>query len=66
MVVVATGANDKRDPTREQAAFTFTNYTENLSINCNGASNDQLSDCLAAICKQLMEQGILKGTVATA
>ena len=57
---------DKRDPVGGQVAFTFTNFTENLSINCDGASNDQLADALATLIGQLMEQGIIKGTVSTA
>jgi len=58
--------NDKRDPRAGQVAFTFTNFTENLSVNCDGASNDQLADALATLIGQLMEQGIIKGTISTA
>lgn len=58
--------NDKRDPRDGQVAFTLTNFTENLSGDCNGMSNDQLSDMLATVIGQLMEQGLLKGTVSTA
>ena len=66
MVVVATGNGDKRNPISTQVAFTFTNYTELLSIDCNNASNDQLSDALATLILVLMQQGVIKGTVSTA
>jgi hypothetical protein len=63
---ILTGTRVKRDNRGTQGVWAFTNFTENLSINCDGASNDQLSDALATLVKMLIEQGVLKGTIATA
>lgn len=60
------GKRDRRDQVAAQTPWAFTNFTENATINCNAASNDQLSDALATLVGQLMEQGILIGTVKSA
>ena len=60
------GKRDKRDPIIAQSVFTVSNFTENVTLNCDSASNDQLSDILATLIGQLMEQGIIQGTVKTA
>ena len=57
------GKRDKRDVTIAAPVFAFSNFTENITINCDGASNDQLADALATLVGQLMEQGIIQGTV---
>ena len=66
MVVVATGTRDVRDNKTGQTVFAFTNWTEDAGVDCNSATNDELSDTLATVVKILIEQGILNGTVASA
>ncbi len=60
-----TGKRDKRDVTGAAVTFAFTNFTENVTIDCNSASNDQLADALATLVGQLMEAGVIKGTVTS-
>ena len=66
MVVVATGNRNIRDVRTTQPVFAMINYTEDVGLNCNSATNDELSDVLATLMRVLIEQGILNGTVATA
>ncbi len=66
MVVVATGNRDLRDNRNTGPVFAFTNFTEDLAIDCNSATNDELADALATLVKILIEQGIVNGTVASA
>ena len=66
VTTVATGKRDRRDTTLAGPVFDFTNFTEQLAINCDSASNDQLADALATLVKTLMQQGLLQGTVKTA
>ena len=57
------GKRDVRDATIASVTFAMSNFTENVAINCDSASNDQLADCLATLIGQLMEAGIIQGTV---
>ncbi len=66
MVVVATGTRDKRDNRANQGVFAVTNWTEDLAMDCNSSTNDELSDTLGTLIKILIEQGTLNGTVASA
>lgn len=65
ITTVHEGLNDKRQITPALGAWQCHNFTENLAFDCNGASNDQLSDALATLIGQLMEQGLLRGVVGT-
>ena len=60
------GKRDKRDASIAHTAWDFSNFTEDVSINCDSATNDELADALATLVGQLMEQGILIGTVKSA
>ena len=52
-----------RDETR-RTAFTVTNHTAGLSLDCN-ANNDLLTaDTLGSLIKVLIERGVISGTVA--
>ena len=66
MAVVATGTRDIRDSRSAQAVFTITNYTDDVAMDCNAASDAEICDVLATLIKQLIEAGIINGTVATA
>jgi len=46
--------------------YALTNWTADLDIDCNSASNDELSDLLGTVIKDLIAAGILTGTVAAA
>lgn len=65
MVQVAASTRNRVDCRGVQTKFTVTDYTENVTVTCDGLSNDQLSDILGTVIKQLIEQGILNGTVDT-
>lgn len=45
-------------------AYSLTNFTEDVDIDCNSASNDELSDLLGTVIRDLIAAGILTGTVA--
>ena len=45
-------------------AYALTNFTEDVDIDCNSASNDELSDLLGTVIRDLIAAGILTGTVA--
>ena len=63
MPVVATGTRDIRDNRETQPVFSLTNWTSDVDIDCNSATNDELSDLLGTVIKSLIEQGILNGTI---
>jgi len=44
--------------------YALTNFTEDVDIDCNSASNDELSDLLGTVIRDLIAAGILTGTVA--
>jgi hypothetical protein len=44
--------------------YALTNWTADIGIDCNSASNDELSDLLGTVIKDLIAMGILSGTVA--
>lgn len=66
MVVVATGNRDTRDSRSSGPVFALTNWTSDVDIDCNSATNDELSDLVGTLIKTLIEQGTLNGTVASA
>ena len=66
MVVVATGDRGYRDSRASGPVFALTNWTSDVDIDCNSATNDELSDLVGTLIKALIEQGILNGTVASA
>lgn len=45
-------------------AFTITNWTENLSLDCDAASNDNLADMVGTIIKILIAAGLWGGSVS--
>jgi hypothetical protein len=47
-------------------SFAVTNYTSDYALDCNAeAGCTALADVVASIIRELINQGILKGTVAT-
>jgi len=53
-------------PVSGSRVYALTNWTADLDIDCNSASNDELSDLLGTVIKDLIAAGILTGTVAAA
>ena len=43
------GKRDKRDASIAHTAWDFSNFTEDVSINCDSATNDELADALATL-----------------
>jgi len=66
MVTTHTGTGILRDCRDAQAVFAITNYTNDVAMDCNAATDTEICDVLATLIKQLIEQGILNGSVATA
>ena len=56
---------DEKDKGTVGSAFTLINWTEDYDLDCNGAV-DVVADTLGTLIRELIRQGILKGTVATA
>lgn len=57
---------NQRDNTGTGPVFALTNHTEDVDINCNSATNDELSDLIGTVIKELIRQGIFIGSVAAA
>jgi len=65
-VAIHTGVRDQRDVTAQSTAWRFENFTElTTTINCDGATNDNLADALATLVGQLIDKGIINGVVGT-
>lgn len=47
-----------------QATFSITNYTEDLSMDYNSAADAEISDVLATLIKELIEAGVVQGSVS--
>jgi len=45
-------------------AFTVTNWTDDVALDCNAAADAEISDVLGTLIKHLIEQGIINGSVA--
>ena len=48
------------------SSFTITNYSSDYALDCDAAAVAETNDVLASVIRELINQGILKGTVATA
>ena len=49
MVLEATGVRDLRDNRDKGPFFALTNWTSDVDIDCNSATNDELSDLLGQL-----------------
>lgn len=47
-----------------QAEFTITNWNEDVALDCDSTSDGELADVLGTIIKQLIEAGVLQGSVS--
>jgi hypothetical protein len=56
----------ERDKGVVGGSFAITNWTEDFEMNCNAAADAELADVLATLIAELIRQGIIKGSVATA
>lgn len=63
---MTTYTNDfERGKAVQKAAFTLINWTEDYDLDCNG-NVDVVADTLGTLIRELIRQGIIKGSVATA
>jgi hypothetical protein len=46
--------------------YAITNWTEDHAMDCNTATDAEICDVLATLIADLIRQGIIKGSVATA
>ena len=66
MGILATGNRNNRDNRDKGPVLALTNWVSDVDIDCNSATNDELSDLIGTVIKTLIEQGILNGTIAEA
>jgi hypothetical protein len=57
---------EERDKGTVSAAFAVTNWTSDFSLNCDANDDLATADVLGTLIAELIRQGILKGSVATA
>ena len=55
--------HDARD--NPSQAFTITNWTEDLDMDCDNCADACIADVLGTLINELQKQGIIKGTTAT-
>lgn len=63
-MVTTTSYDGTRDSPEAVSSWTVTDYTEDLILDCN-TDNASLGNNLGTLIKQLIQLGILKGSVAT-
>ena len=56
------GHNVRDNPSQ---AFTITNWTEDLDMDCDGSADAVIADVLGTLINELQKKGILTGTTAT-
>jgi hypothetical protein len=52
-----------KDHSSQELAFTITNLTQDVAMDCNTAADAELADVLATVIRELIRKGILNGTV---
>lgn len=57
--------NGRRDLTNQDVSFVVTDWTQDLTLDCNTDDAD-LGDVLGTLIKVLIEKGIVNGTVTAA
>ena len=65
MVTTATGVRDLRDNRAQNVVFAITNHTTDVALDCDSTNDGELADVLGTLIQNLIEQGILNGTVNT-
>jgi len=53
-----------RDNYSQGLAFTITNLTQDLAMDCNAAADAEICDVLGTLIRELIRKGIINGTVA--
>ena len=48
----------------EGDSLIVTNFTEDLTLDCDSMTNDELGDVLGTVIRALQRQGILKGSTS--
>jgi len=65
MVVIATSAGE-RDKGSNPTVFAVTNCVADYALNCDANDDLATADVLGTLIAELVRQGILRGSVATA
>ena len=63
-MVTVTSGGVQRDSPQATAAWTVTDWTDDHALDCNTDDAD-LGDVLGTLIKELIDKGILKGSVAS-
>jgi len=54
----------KRDLSQQQTSFAVTNITSDYTLNCNENADLSTADVLGTLIKELIQAGIIHGTIA--
>jgi len=57
--------NQRDNNNTHAAAFTITNHTADLALDCNSTSDGELADIVGEVVRQLSDMGLLNATVTT-
>ena len=50
----------------EGSTYTITNHNTDVALDCDSTSDGELADVLGTLIRDLIREGIIKGTVASA
>ena len=53
-----------KDHSSQELAFTITNMTQDVAMDCNTAADAEICDVLATVIRELIRKGILNGVVS--
>jgi hypothetical protein len=53
-----------KDHSSQELAFTITNLTQDVAMNCDAAADAELADVLGTVIRELIRKGILNGVVS--
>jgi len=53
-----------KDHSSQELAFTITNITQDVAMDCNTAADAEICDVLATVIRELIRKGILNGVVS--
>ena len=48
-----------------QKSFAVTNWTEDVAMDCDAAADAEICDVLGTLIKELIEAGVIQGSVST-
>jgi len=58
------GYRNARDIGDKGPVFAITNWTSDVAMDCNSAADAEICDVLGTLIKELIERGIINGSVS--